>query len=290
MSPTRKAGGRKSGLGRGLDALIPSERPGLGFAELPLAAIRPNPRQPRRTFDAEALEELASSIRTVGVLQPIVVRDRGDGSYELVAGERRLRAAELAGLERIPAVIRGEDGDEGSLVEALVENLQREDLTPLEEAAAYRQLMEDFGLTHEEVAARVGKSRSAVTNTLRLLGLPGPIQALVETGELGAGHARALLGLEDQAYAVHLAERIVAEGWSVRQVEAAVRLRKGIRARAGGAGTTKPRPAAVIELESRLAEHLGTKVAIDMGRRGGKLVIRFSSLDDLERIYRRFYS
>jgi len=289
MSRARKAGARKAGLGRGLDALIPTDRPVAGFAEIPVEAIRPNPRQPRRSFDDEGLEELAASITAVGVLQPIVVRDAGDGTYELVAGERRLRAAGLAGLASIPAVIRGEHDDETSLTQALIENLQREDLSPLEEAAAYRQLLEDFGLTHEEIAGRVGKSRSAVTNTLRLLQLPGPIQALLEEGAISAGHARALLGLGDAGAAVHVARRAAAEGWSVRQTEEAVRRHRGEARRRRPAATT-PRPAAIIELEERLAEYLETRVAIDYTGKGGKMVVRFSSLDDLERIYRRFFA
>ncbi len=288
MTRQRKAGARKAGLGRGLDALIPTDLPVAGFAEIPVASVRPNPRQPRRTFDDAALEELAASISAVGVLQPIVVRDAGDGAYELVAGERRLRATALAGNATIPAIIRGESDDETSLTQALIENVQREDLSPLEEAAAYRQLLEDFGMTHEEVANQVGKSRSAVTNTLRLLQLPGPVQAMVDDGTLSAGHARALLGLDDVAYTIHIAERAATEGWSVRQTEDAVRMRK---ASEGKRTRREPavRPAAIIELESKLAEHLGTKVAIDYRGRGGKLVVRFSSLDDLERIYRLFY-
>jgi ParB family chromosome partitioning protein len=224
----------------------------------------------------------------VGIHQPIVVRRIGDGDdYELVAGERRCRAARLAGLVEVPAIVRTETGGMTSLTEALIENVQREDLTPLEEAAAYRQLIDDFGLTHEAVADGVGKSRSAVTNTLRLLQLPASVHGLLERGELSAGHARALLGLEDEAYASHIAQRAADEGWSVRQVEDAVRLRT--RSAEPAPTTPSARPAAIIELESRLAEHLGTKVKIDYGPRGGKMVVRFGSLDDLERIYRKFY-
>ncbi len=277
---------RKSGLGRGLEALIPTDHPTSGFAEVPLELVRPNPRQPRRHFDDGELAGLAASIREVGVLQPIVVRADEEG-YALVAGERRLRAAAMAGLATIPAMIRTGGGDEEALTEALIENVQRQDLTPLEEAAAYRQLLEDFGMRHEDVAARVGKSRSAVTNTLRLLQLPAAIQGMVERGLLSAGHARALLGLEDEAYAIHVAERAVAEGWSVRRTEEAVRARRG-RAET----TRRPRrvrPAAIVELEERLSEHLGTKVVIDYRGRGGRLVVRFGSPEDLERIYRRFF-
>ncbi len=280
---------RKSGLGRGLDALLPAGRSEHGYATVPLDRITANPQQPRQHFDDEALEMLAASIREVGVLQPVVVRiGLTEGTFELVAGERRCRAAQIAGLREIPAIVRDDSGGQlTSLTEALIENVQREDLSPLEVAAAYRQLIEDFGLTHEAVAARVGKSRSAVTNTLRLLQLPASVHGLVERGELSAGHARALLGLDDEAYAAHIAGRAAEEGWSVRQVEDAVRL----RTRPSDPVPTTPsaRPAAIIELESRLAEHLGTKVKIDYGPRGGKMVVRFGSLDDLERIYRRFY-
>lgn len=279
--------GRRSGLGRGLDALLPTDRPQRGYAELPLDRIEPNPDQPRRQFDEAALAELAASIQEVGLLQPIVVRpSEEEGRYRLVVGERRWRAARLAGLETIAAVIREDSEPATTLTEALIENLQRTDLTPLEEAAAYRELLEEYGLTHEEIARRVGRSRSSVSNTLRLLQLPAPIQGMVERGELSAGHARALLGLEDPAFAVHVAERAVAEGWSVRRVEDAVRLRRrdgDVRARRAPA----VRPAAVIELEERLGEALGTGVRIDYRGRGGRLVVRFSSVDDLERIYRR---
>jgi len=276
---------RKGGLGRGLDSLLPVERPTNGFANIPIDQIRPNPQQPRQTFDDQALESLAASIREVGLLQPIVVRPDEDG-YVLIAGERRCRAAEIAGLDDIPALIRAEDIDEAtSLADALIENVQREDLSPLEEAGAYQQLLADFGLTHEEVAGRVGKSRSAVTNTLRLLQLPTRIQGMVGRGELSAGHARALLGLEDTAYAIHIAERVVAEGWSVRQVEDAVKSRAGHTV-PRRTSIPRPRPAAIIELEDRLGERLGTAVKIDHGKRGGKVSIKYSSLDDLERIYR----
>jgi ParB family transcriptional regulator, chromosome partitioning protein len=277
---------RKSGLGRGLDALLPVDRPESGFATIPLDSIDGNPQQPRKRFDEEGLASLAASMREVGVLQPIVVRRSPDG-YELVAGERRCRAARLAGLEEIPAIVRSDVDAVQSLTEALIENVQREDLSPLEEAAAYRQLIDDFGLTHDAVASAVGKSRSAVTNTLRLLQLPATVQGLLERGEISAGHARALLGLEDEAYAAHVARRCAEEGWSVRQVEDAVRART--RPEPARSPVTSVRPAAIIELETRLAEHLGTRVKIDYGSRGGKVTVRFGSLDDLERIYRKFY-
>jgi ParB family chromosome partitioning protein len=281
---------RKSGLGRGLDALIPVERPESGFTEVPIDQVVPNPQQPRRRFDDEALDALAASIREVGVLQPIVVRPAGsDGMYELVAGERRCRAARRAGLEEIPAVIRAEEDAPTSLAEALIENVQREDLSPLEEAAGYRVLMEDHGMTHEDVATRVGKSRSAVTNTLRLLQLPASIQGLLERGDLAAGHARALLTVDDEAYARHIAEKAIAEGWSVRQVEDAVRARSEQGAVPRRPSARPMRPAAIIELERRLMEELGSRVKITFGPRGGKLMVNYASLDDLERIYRRFF-
>jgi ParB family transcriptional regulator, chromosome partitioning protein len=280
---------RKSGLGRGLDALIPVEHPVGGFAEVELEAVEPNPQQPRRRFDDEALEELAASIREVGVLQPIVVRNGAEeGRYVLIAGERRMRAAELAGLRRIPAMIRSTSSDTGDLTEALIENVQRTDLSPLEEAAAYRNLLEDFGMTHEGVAESVGKSRSAVTNTLRLLQLPPAIQGMLDRGELAAGHARALLSVEDPAYALHIARRAVDEGWSVRLVEEAARERAQdvpapVRRRSA-------RPAAIIELEERLSERLGTAVSIRPRGDGGRLIIRYASLDELEEIYRALFS
>lgn len=278
---------RRSGLGRGLDALIPTTDAGEGFAMIPLDHVDANPQQPRAHFDDEALTGLAESIREIGVLQPVVVRSVGEGRYELVAGERRCRAARLAGLSDIPAVIRGDATASTTLTEALIENVQREDLTPLEEAAGYRQLIDDFHLTHEAVASAMGRSRSAITNTLRLLQLPPGIQSLLERGAIAAGHARALLPLEDHAYATHIAERASEEGWSVRHVEDAVRVRME-----SGNRTSTPRklgtvrPAAIIELETRLAEHLGAKVAIDYGGKGGKVVVKFGSLDDLERIYK----
>jgi len=281
---------KRSGLGRGLDALLPVDRPEEGFAAIPVDRIAPNPHQPRRRFDEGELQTLADSIAAVGVLQPIVVRTSDDdGSYVLVAGERRLRAAAIAGLEQIPAVIRSPDADEANLSEALIENLQRTDLGPLEEAAAYRELMEDFSMSHDEIGARVGKSRSAVTNTVRLLQLPPAIQAMVESGALAAGAARALLGVEDESYAVHIAERAVAEGWSVRRVEQAVKDRQASPTTAA-ARLPAVRPAAVIELEERLAEHLDAKVSIVSTGRGGRLVVKFRSVDDLERIYRQFLS
>ena len=275
----------KRGLGRGLESLIPmGSSSESGFAHIDLDDIEPNPHQPRSTFDDETLESLADSIRSVGVLQPIVVRPNSEGGYRLVAGERRWRAARRAGLTQIPAVIRtGEDV--AWLTEALVENLQRADLTPLEEAAAFRQLLEDFGLTHDEVGRRVGKSRAAVTNAIRLLGLPASIQARLERGELSAGHARALAGIEDRVFAEHVAKRAVDEGWSVRQIEEAVRLRKGEPTRRPR--LREVRPAEIIELEMRLADRLGSKVKVDFNSGRGAMHIDYRSLEDLERLYRR---
>ena len=278
---------RKTGLGRGLDALIPQDHPIGGYAAIPVGQVAPNPDQPRSDFDQASIDTLASSIEALGLLQPIVVRSVDDG-YVLVAGERRLRAVRQLGLATIAAVIRNEADGRTNLTEALVENLQREDLNPLEEAAAYRELLEEYGMTHDEVASAVGRSRSAVTNTVRLLQLPTPIQKLVASGELTAGHARALLGCDDVAYAGHIAQRAVAEGWSVRRVEEAVRL----RATQGTTSSTRSRavrPAAIIELEDRLQERLGTKVAIDYRGKGGKITIKYATPEDLERIYRHLF-
>jgi len=280
---------RKTGLGRGLDALIPVDHPSVGFAEIELSEIAPNPQQPRVRFDEESLGELAASITEVGVLQPIVVRPgEPEGTYVLIAGERRLRAAAAAGLNSIPAVVRSAESDERYLTEALIENVQRKDLSALEEAAAYRNLLEDFGMTHEQVATRVGKSRSAVTNTLRLLQLPVPIQGMLEREELSAGHARALLSLDDESYAVHIAERAIAEGWSVRAVEEAVKERT-VEEEPKPRRVPAMRPAAIIELEERLSERLGTKVTIKSRGHGGQMVIRYGSLEDLEQIYRQLF-
>jgi ParB family chromosome partitioning protein len=304
---------RLGGLGKGLGALIPpadNEQVRIGanpdaarLEDLPLDAIRPNPHQPRVHFDEESLSDLAASIREIGVLQPVLVRPR-DGAYELLAGERRWRAARRAGLTVIPAVVK--DTDElGSVERALVENLHRQDLTPLEEAAAYQQLVEDFGFTHEEVAGRVGKSRAAVTNTLRLMSLPPSIQHLLADGRLAAGHARALLGTPDRAFQEQLARRAASEGWSVRAVEEAVRQRAGggvarvdtgvvadASADASGtsnAGRTATPSAqglpALLELEELLAERLSTQVSVTMRARRGKIVIDFADLEDLERLY-----
>jgi ParB family chromosome partitioning protein len=281
---------RKGGLGRGLEALIPAGPASGAFRMVEVGSIKPNPQQPRARFDDDAIASLAESISELGVLQPLVVAEGDDGGYVLVAGERRWRAAKRAGLTEVPAMVRTVD-DERSLTEALVENLQRQDLTPMEQAAAYNQLLEDFGLTHEEVGRRVGRSRASVTNTLRLLTLPATVQGLVDRGELAFGHARALAGLDDGKYATHIAQRAVEEGWSVRQVEEAVRLRieQGVPPEPDPV-VREVRPVEIIELEQRLTERLGTKVKINFRGNKGKVEIRFTSLDDLERIYRTFFT
>ena len=281
--------GRKSGLGRGLESLIPVEEavgPTAEFVQVPVDKIKPNPAQPRSRFDDVTLDELTISILEVGVLQPVIVNAKEDGSYVLVAGERRWRAVKKAGLATIPAVVRGSTG-EASLVEALVENLQRQDLTPLEEAHAFRQLLEDYGMTQEQVADRVGKSRPAVSNTLRLLQLPGPIQSMVDGGKLSAGHARALLGLDDARYAVYLAEKAASEGWSVRQIEDSVRSRREMESpRPAVSGVRQLRPVEIIELEKRLGDHLGAEVKITYRNERGKVEIKFGSVGELERLFR----
>jgi ParB family transcriptional regulator, chromosome partitioning protein len=284
---------RRSGLGKGLGALIPNDVMGdhqAAFLDIPVAAIRPNPHQPRRSFDEESLAALTASIRELGVLQPILVRSVGSDSYELIAGERRWRAARRAGLSAIPAIVRNST-EQASVEEALVENLHRDDLNPLEEAAAYQQLIEDFALTHEQLSARVGKSRVAITNTLRLFQLPPAVQKLLADGEISAGHARALLGTPDRAFQEALARRAATEQLSVRSVEEAVRDRNElggappVRSPSSGTGS-KLRPPGVLELEELLSTHLDTTVRVDLGSRRGKVTIDFATLEDLERIYR----
>jgi ParB family chromosome partitioning protein len=279
---------RPGGLGRGLGALIPTgvvSNDTVGLQEIPVSAIRPNPQQPREHFDEESLAALAESIREVGVLQPILVRAGGDG-FELIAGERRLRAARRIGLQTIPGIVRTAD-DASMLQQAIVENVQREELNPLEEAAAYQQLIEDFSLTHDDVAARVGKSRTTITNTLRLLQLPPAIQRYVKDGSLRMGHARALLGTPDRAFQEQLAKRAVADDLSVRDVEEAIRAREGTPApKATRTRGTKLRPPGLLELEELLGDYLETRVRISMGPSRGKVEIDFATLEDLERIYR----
>jgi ParB family chromosome partitioning protein len=294
---------RRSGLGRGLGALIPTDitgDSGSGLREVPVGSIAPNPHQPRAYFDEEALASLTASIAELGVLQPVLVRELAGDRFELIAGERRWRAAKRAGLPSIPVVVREVD-EVLSLEQALVENLHREDLNPLEEAAAYQQLMEDFELTQEAVAQKVGKSRSAVANTLRLFQLPPSIQRLVAENQLSAGHAKALLGSPDRAFQEALAKQIVAEGFSVREAEELVRRhQEAVDAEpeeAGGAdepaapataAAKRLRPPGLLELEELLASHLDTRVTVTMaGSDGkGKIAVEFGGLEDLERIYR----
>ena len=294
---------RRSGLGRGLGALIPSELAAsdqdASLRELAVSQIDPNPLQPRERFDEESLVALTASISELGVLQPVLVRPVGD-RFELIAGERRWRAAKRAGLQSIPAVVRTVD-DTTSLEQAVVENLHRQDLNALEEAAAYQQLIEDFGLSHDDVARRVGKSRSAVSNTLRLFQLPPTIQKLVAEGQLAAGHARALLGTPDRAFQEALARRAVADQLSWRVVEEAVGARGGELApeppgagaspgsggaATGGSSSSRLRPPGLLELEQLLSDRLDTRVKVVMGAKRGKVTIEFATLEDLERIYR----
>ena len=257
---------------------------GAYFEEVAVGSITPNPRQPRRTFDEETLEELAASITEVGLLQPVVVRKIGDGNYELVMGERRWRASQRAGLEYIPAIVR-ETPDTDMLRDALLENLHRQQLDPLEEAAAYQQLLDDFGATHEQLAQKVGRSRPHISNTLRLLNLPPAVQKRVAAGGISAGHARALLSLDDPLAQERLAQRIVAEGLSVRSVEEIValgddRLEKQPRKPT----TAKPVAPALRHLSDRLSDLFETRVKVEMGRSKGKITVEFATIDDLERI------
>ena len=279
---------RKGGLGKGLGALIPpGAAEGLGaggYQELPVSTIRPNRYQPREHFGEEQLSALADSIREVGVLQPVLVRPADDG-YELIAGERRWRAARRAGLQAIPALIKTTD-DASALEHALVENVHRADLNALEEAAAYQQLIEDFRLTHEQVAARVGRSRVAITNTLRLLQLPPAIQKMIQDDTLKGGHARALLGTPDRTFQEQLARRVVNEGLSVRAVEDAVRAHVGDAKRAPSAAPGQLRPPGLLELEELLGDYLETRVKITVGGKQGRITVDFADLADLERLYR----
>lgn len=280
---------RASGLGKGLGSLIPSgsqPKSPIGIDTIPVADVKPNPYQPRKHFDEESLSTLADSIRELGVLQPILVRNTENG-YELVAGERRWRAAKRVGLTEIPALVRDVD-DTVSLEQAIVENVQRSDLNPIEEAAAYQQLIEEFKLTHDSVAKRVGKSRTAVTNTLRLLVLPPSIQKMVRDNKLSMGHARALLGTPDRIFQEKIAKQAVAEGMSVRSVEEAVRAVSEEEIDLTSKNTAKKTPLrapGLIELESLLGDYLNTRVSISMGTDKGKISIDFSTLEDLERIY-----
>ncbi|KJK54574.1 ParB/RepB/Spo0J family partition protein [Streptomyces sp. NRRL F-4428] len=259
---------------------------GAMFAELPMDTITPNPRQPREVFDEDALAELVTSIQEVGLLQPVVVRQSAPGRYELIMGERRWRACREAGLEAIPAIIRATD-DEKLLLDALLENLHRAQLNPLEEAAAYDQLLQDFNCTHDQLADRIGRSRPQVSNTLRLLKLSPPVQRRVAAGVLSAGHARALLSVEDSAEQDKLAHRIVAEGLSVRAVEEIVTLMAS-----EPSSTVKPKgpragarvSPALSELATRLSDRFETRVKVDLGQKKGKITVEFASMEDLERI------
>ncbi|QSB14822.1 ParB/RepB/Spo0J family partition protein [Natronosporangium hydrolyticum] len=260
--------------------------PGVRLAEIPTTAIVPNPKQPRHAFDEEALEELKTSIQEVGLLQPVVVRELGADKYELVMGERRWRAAQAVGRETIPAMVR-DTRDDAMLRDALLENIHRVDLNPLEEAAAYQQLLEEFGATHEELGRRIGRSRPQISNTIRLLNLPAPVQRRVAAGVLSAGHARALLSLEDHDAQEALASRVVAEGMSVRATEEAVALvladpESGRKAAAKR--RNKPHSPALTDLADRLSDRFDTRVKVDLGRSKGKITIEFATVDDLERI------
>ncbi|MEU8321237.1 ParB/RepB/Spo0J family partition protein [Nonomuraea sp. NPDC048881] len=300
---------QRRGLGKGLGALIPTgpivDGPGTApapsngstveagpkpiagayFKEVALTAIVPNPRQPREVFDDERLQELADSIREVGLLQPIVVRSVGGGQYELIMGERRWRACQQVGLDPVPAIVRNTQ-DTDLLRDALIENLQREQLNALEEAAAYQQLLDDFQATHEQLASKVGRSRSHITNTLRLLNLPPEVQLRVAAGTISAGHARALLGLSSADEQVELAKRIVAELLSVRAVEEIVAMGSAKAAQKAPRERQAPKPTApgLTHLADRLSDHFETKVKVDLGRRKGRIVVEFATIDDLERI------
>jgi ParB family chromosome partitioning protein len=257
---------------------------GAYFEEIAIDAIAPNPRQPRRTFDEEALEELSASIIEVGLLQPVVVRKLEEGKYELVMGERRWRASTQAGLEKIPAIVR-ETQDTDMLRDALLENLHRQQLDPLEEAAAYQQLLDDFGATHEQLAEKIGRSRPHITNTLRLLNLPPAVQRRVAAGLISAGHARALLSLDDAQAQERLAARIVAEGLSVRTVEEIVKIGDDTPAKSSRRpNANKPVAPALRHLADRLSDVFDTKVKVELGRNKGKITVEFATVDDLERI------
>jgi len=310
---------KKRGLGRGLGALIPTQAPvateepartplqkatepgsvpsesvagepelahvPARFVELVPSAVVPNPRQPRQVFDDEAMAELVHSIREIGLLQPIVVRATDDPNvYELVAGERRWRASQLAGLELIPAIVR-QTTDDQLLRDALLENLHRSALNPLEEAAAYQQLLDDFDCTQEELAVRIGRSRPQVTNTIRLLKLPPPVARRVAAGVLSAGHARAILSLDDDEAMERMAQRVVAEGLSVRAVEEIVTVGDGTRpARTRKTRGARVTPVEVVDLVDRLSERLDTRVSADAGSGKGRVTIEYASVDDLRRI------
>jgi ParB family chromosome partitioning protein len=284
---------RKGGLGRGLDALIPTSimpteiktASGIVTAnrdEIDLNNISANPKQPRTVFDEDQLTELALSIKEVGLLQPPVVRSIGNGKYQLIMGERRFRAAKLAGLKSIPVIIR-QTTDDQLLREALIENIHRSQLNPLEEGAAYQQLLNDFSYTHDELAAKLSKSRPAITNTMRLLNLPPSVQRKVAAGVISAGHARALLSLTDEKEIENLANRIVAEGLTVRAVEEIVAT-GGAKVKAGPIRSGKIIAPKLKQISDQLSDHLDTRVSVELGKQKGKIVIEFATIEDLERI------
>jgi ParB family chromosome partitioning protein len=284
---------RKGGLGRGLDALIPTSiipteiktQKGVIAAdrdEIDVNNISANPKQPRTVFDEDQLTELALSIKEVGLLQPPVVRSIGNGKYQLIMGERRFRAAKLAGLKSIPVIIR-QTSDDQLLREALVENIHRSQLNPLEEAAAYQQLLNDFGYTHDELALKLSKSRPVITNTMRLLNLPPAVQRRVAAGVISAGHARALLSLTDEKEIENLANRIVAEGLTVRAVEEIV-ASGGAKVKAGSIRSGKIIAPKLKQIADDLSDHLDTRVNVELGKQKGKIVIEFATIEDLERI------
>ena len=284
---------RKGGLGRGLDALIPQSvipteiktSSGVITAnrdEIELSNISANPKQPRTNFDEDQLTELALSIKEVGLLQPPVVRSLGNGKYQLIMGERRFRAAKLAGLKTIPVIIR-QTSDDQLLREAIVENIHRSQLNPLEEAAAYQQLLNDFNYTHDELAVKLSKSRPVITNTMRLLNLPVSVQRRVAAAVISAGHARALLSLTDEKEIENLANRIVSEGLTVRAVEEIV-ASGGAKVKAGSVRSGKILAPKLKQISDDLADHLDTRVSVELGKKKGKIVIEFATIDDLERI------
>ena len=284
---------RKGGLGRGLDALIPTSimpteiktASGIVTAnrdEIDLNNISANPKQPRTVFDEDQLTELALSIKEVGLLQPPVVRSIGNGKSQLIMGERRFRAAKLAGLKSIPVIIR-QTTDDQLLREALIENIHRSQLNPLEEGAAYQQLLNDFSYTHDELAAKLSKSRPAITNTMRLLNLPPSVQRKVAAGVISAGHARALLSLTDEKEIENLANRIVAEGLTVRAVEEIVAT-GGAKVKAGSIRSGKIIAPKLKQISDQLSDHLDTRVSVELGKQKGKIVIEFATIEDLERI------
>ena len=283
---------QRKALGRGLEALIPSvigprktapativEERGPGLHELPIADIGPNPYQPRSRFDDEAIQELAASIKATGVLQPVIVRRFDGDSYQLVAGERRLKAARVAGLERIPAVVR-EVGDREMMELALIENIQREDLNPIDEAKAYHSLSERLGMTHDQISERVGKQRVSITNALRLLTLAPEVQDMVSRGTLSAGHARALLALESTGEQLVCARYVMGKGFSVRRTEAFVRR----RLRKQHTRPVRSRSNNLSEWETKLQQRFGTKVTIAAGRKGGRVEFEYYGQEDLERL------